>query len=94
MARLNHEQIKTEVEKLGYILLDDNNYSTLNSPIIIQCEHGHKIEVSLSDLRRPSFTCPCCDKSIHFINPNAVPQKTGYRIIAFDQATEHFGLSI
>lgn len=94
MARLTHEQIKAEVEKLGYILLDDSQYSTLNSLITVQCEHNHKIEVSLNDLRRPSFVCPCCDKSIQFINPRTVPQKTGYRIIAFDQATEHFGLSI
>ena len=41
-----------------------------------------------------TFTCPVCDKDIKFVNPSAVPQKKGYRIIAFDQATERFGLSI
>lgn len=94
MARLTTEKIKEELATKNFTLVDDTNYSTLNSPIIIQCEHGHKIEVSMNDFRRPSFTCPICDKSINFINPHIVPEKNGYRVIAFDQATEHFGLSI
>lgn len=94
MARLSTDKIKEELATKNFTLVDDTNYSTLNSPIIIQCECGHKIEVSMANFRRPSFTCPCCDKSIHFINPRSVPQKDGYRVIAFDQATEHFGLSI
>ena len=94
MSRLSTDKIKEELATKHFTLLDDRNYTTLNSPIVIQCEHGHKIEVSMNDFRRPSFTCPCCDKSISFINPKNVPPKTGYRVIAFDQATEHFGLSI
>ena len=94
MSRLSTDKIKEELATKHFTLLDDSNYTTLNSPIVIQCEHGHKIEVSMNDFRRPSFVCPCCDKSINFINPKNVPSKTGYRVIAFDQATEHFGLSI
>lgn len=94
MARLSHEQIKAEVGKLGYDLIDDSNYTTLNSFIIVKCKNNHNIKATLNDLRKPSFTCPCCDKPIVFNNPRVVPEKTGYRIIAFDQATEHFGVSI
>ena len=94
MARLSHEQIKAEVEKLGYSLIDDSGYMTLNSFITVKCKNDHNIKATLNDLRKPSFTCPCCDKPIVFNNPRIVPEKTGYRIIAFDQATEHFGLSI
>ena len=94
MARLSSEKIKEELATKNFTLIDDSNYSTLNSPIIIQCDQGHKIEVSMADFRRPSFTCPCCDKSINFINPKVIPPKAGFRVIAFDQATEHFGLSI
>lgn len=94
MARLSHEQIKAEVEKLGYDLIDDSGYTTLNSFITVKCKNDHNIKATLNDLRKPSFTCPCCDKPIVFNNPRIVPGKTGYRIIAFDQATEHFGLSI
>ena len=94
MSRLSTDKIKEELATKHFTLLDDSNYTTLNSPIIIQCEHGHKIEVSMNDFRRPSFVCPCCDKSINLKNNKNVPPKTGYRVIAFDQATEHFGLSI
>lgn len=94
MAKLTHQQIFDEIASQGYELVDDKAYTNMNSRIIIKCPHNHLIETSLSDFRRVSFTCPVCDKDIKFINPNSVPAKKGYRIIAFDQATEKFGLSI
>lgn len=95
MARLNHEQIVGEVAAQGYSVIDDSNYSTLNSEILIKCPKGHQIYTSLANFRRPSFCCPQCDTKIDFVNPKAVPEKgSAYRIIAFDQATEKFGLSI
>lgn len=94
MARLTIEQITAEVKDRGYDLIDATNYTNMNSRITIRCAKGHLIETCLNDLRKVSFTCPVCDKDIKFINPGTVPQKKGYRIIAFDQATEKFGLSI
>lgn len=96
MARLTEEQIKTELAEKGYTLIDASNYQTLNSDITIKCPKGHEIVTSLAFFRKPSFMCPMCDQNIDFINPNIVPQKTKdtKRIIAFDQATEKFGLSI
>ena len=94
MAKLTHQQILEEVFSRGYELIDDSNYVNMASRIIIKCPQGHLIETCLNDFRKTSFTCPVCDKDINFINPKTVPQKVGYRIIAFDQATEHFGLSI
>lgn len=96
MARLTHQQIYDEVRDAGYELIDDSKYVNMQSRIIIKCPKGHLIETCLADFRHPSFTCPVCDKDVHFVNPSAVPAKTDdtYRIIAFDQATEKFGLSI
>lgn len=94
MAKLTHQQIADELFAQGYELVDDSNYTSLNSNIIIRCPQGHLIETSLANFRRPSFTCPVCDKDVKFVNPTVVPQKKGYRVIAFDQATENFGLSI
>lgn len=95
MAKLSHEQITDEVKKFGYTLIDDSGYINMQSRIKVQCEKGHIIETCLADLRRPSFTCPACDQNIQFVNPAAIPQKNGaHRVIAFDQATEKFGLSI
>lgn len=95
MARLTHQQIYEEVQAAGYELIDDSKYTNMQSRIIIKCPQGHLIETCLADFRHPSFTCPVCDKDVHFVNPSVVPFKgDAYRIIAFDQATEKFGLSI
>ena len=95
---IDYHQIAYEImEKIkanNMRLIDDSNYTNMNSRIIIKCPQGHLIETCLADFRKVSFTCPVCDKDIKFVNPNTVPQKKGYRIIAFDQATERFGLSI
>lgn len=95
MARLTHEQIAAELMSNGYKLIDDSQYTSMQSRITIECPKGHLIETCLADFRKPSFSCPVCDKNIDFINPREVPQKNdAYRVIAFDQATEKFGLSI
>lgn len=95
MPRITHEQIEKEIAAKNYTLVDDSNYTNMNSFISIRCPEGHLIETTLADFRRASFTCPVCDKNISFINPKVVPEKGKcHRIIAFDQATEKFGLSI
>lgn len=94
MGRLSALQIKTEVEEKGYQLIDCSGYTSLQSKIKVKCPKGHIIEVSMADFRAPWFECPECNKKIVFNNPTAVPPKNGYRVIAFDQATENFGLSI
>lgn len=94
MGKLSHKQIAEEIFSRGYELVDDSNYTNMNSRITIKCPQGHLVETCLADFRKVSFTCPVCDKDIIFVNPRAVPEKKGFRIIAFDQATERFGLSI
>lgn len=94
MAKLSHEKIAEEIALKGYTLVDDKDYTNMNSRIVIRCEKGHLIETTLNDFRKPSFTCPTCDKNVDFKNPTDVPAKKGYRVIAFDQATEKFGVSI
>ena len=95
MGRLTHEQIAAELISSGYKLIDDSQYTSMQSRITIECPKGHLIETCLADFRKPSFSCPVCDKNIDFINPREVPHKGDvYRVIAFDQATEKFGLSI
>ncbi len=94
MGRLSQEDIRQEVEAKGYSLVDASNYTNMESIITIRCPKGHCIQTSFANFRLPSFTCPQCDVNIKFINPTIVPPKKGFRVIAFDQATEHFGLSI
>lgn len=95
MAKLSNEQIAEEIKGKGYKLIDASSYENLESIITIQCSEGHIIETNLKSVRHHSFECPfCASKDMKLELPRGVPQKNGYRIIAFDQATENIGMSI
>ena len=93
MGRLSEEQIRAEVAAKGCTLVDCTGYVNINSTITVKCAKGHIFQTTLAAARALIFTCPQCDKVV-FANPTTVPPKKGYRVIAFDQATERFGLSI
>lgn len=92
MTRL--EQVRAAVEAKGFTLVSAEGYQNQQSLIKVKCAKGHISEVSLADFKKPSWTCPQCDAAVQFKNPIDVPKKTGYRVVAFDQATEHFGVSV
>lgn len=95
MAKLSAEKINEELNKKGFELVDGSNYENLMSFITIKCPKGHITQTNLKSFRHDSYQCPECDKGIDFVNPEGIPNKENkYRVIAFDQATEHFGLSI
>ena len=95
MARLSTNQIRDLISAKGkFSLVSDEGYENIHSRILVRCDKGHLFETCIADVRHPSFACPQCNRHLDFINPAAVPQKRGYRLIAFDQATEKFGLSI
>lgn len=94
MGRLSTENLRQEIEKGGYKLIDSSGYTNMNSDITIECNKGHQFITTLNSFRRPSFMCPHCDIKVDFKNPSGIPPKNGYRVIAFDQATEKFGLSV
>lgn len=93
MAKLSKEKIAAEVSSKGFELVDASNYENINSEIDVKCKNGHQFKTSLVSVRAVSFCCPQCDRTL-FVNPKIVPPKKGFRVIAFDQATEKFGLSI
>ena len=94
MGRLSKIDIENELAVKGYRLVDFEQYENMNSSIELICPEGHHFSTTLAQFRHPSFKCPLCDAGISFKNPDTVPPKNGYRVIAFDQATENFGLSI
>lgn len=95
MAKLSSDQIRSEVEQKGFKLVDDSKYANLDSIITVQCEKGHLVDTNLKSLRHLSFECPfCASQDFVMEKPRGVPEKEGYRIIAFDQATEKVGMSI
>ena len=95
MASLSKEEIAAEVEAKGFKLEDSSKYKNLDSEITVQCSKGHNIITNLKSFRHPSFECPfCASAEMHVVSPQIVPDKHGFRIIACDQATEKFGVSI
>lgn len=94
MGRLSITDIANELAVKEYTLIDASNYTNMNSLITMRCPKGHTFQATLAQFRHPSFKCPECDKGVKFNNPDTIPQKKGYRVIAFDQATENFGLSV
>lgn len=92
---ISKEQRTREIEEKGFTIVDDSNFKTLESPITIKCKHGHLIQTTLKAVRHISFECPKCNHDIK-VDLKAVPTKKDgvYRTIAFDQATENFGLSV
>lgn len=92
---LSKQQIADEVSKRGFTLVNSDGYKNMESMITVSCPHGHQFETNIKSVRHDSFECPLCGHDI-VVNPKAVPpKKEGVkRIMGFDQATEHFGLSI
>lgn len=93
MAKLSEEKIIDEIESKGFIVLELDNYETIRSPILIKCQNNHILETNLFSFRKDSFRCPKCDGGEVKITA-LPPEKSGYRILALDNATEKMGLSI
>lgn len=93
---LGRTQRQAEIATKGYTLVDDSGYKNLDSPIQIKCPHGHLITTTMKTFRRETFECTKCNSTVA-ANATAVvpPKKPGVtRIIAFDQATENFGVAV
>lgn len=95
---LSKEEIENEVIKhSGYTLVSSENYKNMLSTIVVKCPKGHEFNTTVQDVRKDSFKCPICQKTVFELGKNMiVPIKNSntYRIIAFDQATYKCGMSI
>ena len=93
MAKLSEEKVIDEIESKGFSVLELESYETIRSPILIKCQNNHVLETNLFSFRKETFRCPKCDGGEIKITA-LPPEKTGYRILALDNATEKMGLSI
>lgn len=91
---LSKEKIEEELAAKKFKLVDAAAYKNLSSPITVECQHGHRFQTTMKDVREFSFECPLCNKPIDFKQPDTIPSKGKYRVIGFDDATKNFGLSI
>ena len=96
--KMELSQINYELKQKDLRMISDYaDYSSINSPIIVECINGHEIHTTLKTIRLKNFTCSQCvgtaTKGKHVFT-TVVPQKTGYRVIGFDNASHNMGVSI
>jgi Holliday junction resolvasome RuvABC endonuclease subunit len=96
--KMEYNQISHELRQKQLKLKSDySDYSSVNSPIIVECINGHEIHTTLKTVRLKNFTCSQCvgtaTKGKHVFT-TVVPQKTGYRVIGFDNASHNMGVAI
>lgn len=94
---LSRQTITDILESKRFTCSNIDEYKNLDTILHLTCEHGHHIDAALKTVRNPKFRCPYCagnesvSDKVSGIEP---PEKTGFRIIAIDNATENAGLSI
>lgn len=96
MGRLSKEEITNSILSRGFEPVDITAYQNKNSKIMCKCKEGHIFSASLHDIEKENFKCPSCEGNgfEEARITGEVPEKNGYRIVAFDQSSNNIGVSI
>lgn len=97
MAKLNEQEINGILESKGLTCLNIEEYQNLDSVLKFKCKNGHDLEASMRTIRNAHFKCPQCEGQASkgaVVNTTVLPQKTGYRLVAIDNATHNAGVSV
>ena len=97
MAKLTKEEVTQICNDKGYEVLNADEYENLDATNLkLTCKNGHSFVTSLKIVRDiKGFNCPQCEKQEASYNRKPPIKKLDtYRIMAFDQATQNFGVSI
>ena len=97
MAKLNEQEIKDILATKGLTCLNIGEYKNLESILSCKCTNGHSIEASMRTIRNAHFKCPECEGNISvstLLSNSTITAKTGYRIVAIDNATANVGVSV
>ena len=92
-SKFKYEDIKADVESKGWTLESDT-YVNLRTDLELKCPEGHLNFVSYEKWRRGTYECPTCKENTLFKVDNIPVKKTGFRILAFDQASITSGWSV
>lgn len=90
--RLNYEDVKKEVEEAGWTLVSDT-YVNLATQMDFKCPNGHDNYYTMSHWRHHK-ECPTCKANKYFKMSDTATKSTGFRVLAFDQATGISGWSV
>lgn len=91
--KIKFEDVKQDIEKNGW-LLKSTEYLNLKTDLLVECPEGHECHVSYEKWRRKNYECPTCKNNPYAHSDNIVVKKTGFRILALDQASITSGWAI
>lgn len=94
MAKLSNEELLHVAATKNLMVADIWTYENLRTEMTFTCKVcKNKLVSNFESIRHPNWKCPHCEgqKVSYVAKP---PQKNGYRIIACDQATQNFGISV
>lgn len=93
---LSSKEIESTIKAKGFTPVDISAYKNLSSMIEVRCNAGHVFFTDMKSVRQDKFKCPSCvTNSTYSLNStHSLPTKTGFRIIAIDQASQKIGISI
>jgi Holliday junction resolvasome RuvABC endonuclease subunit len=94
MSKLSNAELAQIAAAKHLTVVNPDAYVNLDSELTFKCEKGHTFISTIEVIRNPNFVnCPICDQQVvHY--SSRPPEKKGFRIIGFDQATKHFGISV
>lgn len=93
MSKITYEDVKKDVESKGWQLLS-TEYINLKTNLELQCPENHLCYVPYSKWRGGNYKCPICKSNPLLQVDDSIPKKTGFRVLAFDQASGISGWAV
>lgn len=95
---LSKKEIEATIQAKGFEPVDISGYKNLTSAIEVRCHAGHTFFTDMKSVRHDSFKCPSCvgetTSGLRDTPHGTIPSKSGFRIIAIDQASQKIGISV
>lgn len=88
-----HQAAREYLEEQGFKLIS-TTYSSLDTPIEIECEKGHRFQNTMREFRKVPICPICADNPFTTTKEKTVKKKTKRRVLAIDQATVKSGWSL
>ena len=93
---LSKKEIEATIQAKGFDPVDISGYKNLSSSLEVRCSHGHSFFTDMKSIRSDKFVCPMCvgAATSDLSHSASIPSKSGFRIIAIDQASQKIGISV
>lgn len=94
---LSRKEIEATILAKGFEPVDISGYKNLSSTIEVKCRNGHSFFTDMKSVRGDKFQCPnCVGQNVSSLSETQgiLPKKSGFRVIAVDQASQKIGISV